>query len=653
MKALIFLLAFAVRGQAANSAPQLPVHAVETSVAATAVTGRRIVVPTAGDIDKNGLALQHAIDDAEYGDAILVQAGAVYRIGSLMLRRKEGNGWITIETSNMNRLAPENSRISPNDASSMPKLVSPGGNSPVILTESGAHNYRLIGLEITKLDPEVIVSEMVVIAPKFDVDSSEIQDFADFPQNIIIDRCYIHGLPKNDLKRGILLHCLDCAVVNSYISDIHVVGQEGQAILFGGGPLKIFNNYLEGAGENLFGADFICLRSAKPVAPPTLTSVELDTTRDLTVGSGMAFYDGSTNLYTIVRSISGSVVTYDALASVPSANTVAYWGFLPTDVEISHNYLFKPLAWNPGDSSYAGYHPVVKNLFELKSGKRIWFHDNILENSWADGQSGYAVLFTVRNQVGKCYFCAVEDVTFERNIIKNAAFGLNLLATDNNAPSGPTHRILVRNNLWVKIRDSFQVGTLDDLIIDHNTALVGCFAGQIEDGAHRVGNAFTNNIFLGGCAGFHFNNPNAPNWDQIFPNWVLEGNIMSRVNGISAYQYMSPTVQNSNYSVRPPIASWLYRWTEATTLCRRIRGHGDSVPMAATRGRCQTSTFARDEHYSSSTFLRHTCSIRVIPKLPPPRHSKRLSQCCGSIPAAVDKLHSNTRIKLRAPPRSP
>ena len=49
------------------------------------------------------------------------------------------------------------------------------------------------------------------------------------------------------------------AIVDSYISDIHEVGADSQAICCwnGPGPFKIVNNYLEAAGENVMfgGAD--------------------------------------------------------------------------------------------------------------------------------------------------------------------------------------------------------------------------------------------------------------------------------------------------------------------------------------------------------------------------------------------------------------
>ena len=49
---------------------------------------------------------------------------------------------------------------------------------------------------------------------------------------------------------------------------------------------------------------------------------------------------------------------------------------------------------HPGDSW------LVKNLFELKNARNVLVERNVFENNWANGQAGYAILFTPRNQEG-------------------------------------------------------------------------------------------------------------------------------------------------------------------------------------------------------------------------------------------------------------
>ena len=66
---------------------------------------------------------------------------------------------------------------------------------------------------------------------------------------------------------------------------------------------------------------------------------------------------------------------------------------------------------------------VVKNAFEVKSGQRILFDSNVIENVWANGQMGYAIVLTVRSsQSGD--FAVVNDVTITNNILKNVVSGV-------------------------------------------------------------------------------------------------------------------------------------------------------------------------------------------------------------------------------------
>ena len=69
------------------------------------------------------------------------------------------------------------------------------------------------------------------------------------PHHLILDRSYVHGTPTGYTKRGVQLDCADCAVIDSYVSDCHAVGQDAQAIagFDGPGPIKIVDDYLEGS----------------------------------------------------------------------------------------------------------------------------------------------------------------------------------------------------------------------------------------------------------------------------------------------------------------------------------------------------------------------------------------------------------------------
>jgi hypothetical protein len=93
----------------------------------------------------------------------------------------------------------------------------------------------------------------------------------------------------------------------------------------------------------------------------------------------------------------------------------------------------------------------VKNLFELKNARRVVIDGNLFENNWVDAQSGFGILFTVRNQEGTAPWSVTEDIQFTNNIVRHSAGGINILGEDDLHPSEKTKRIDIKNNLFTDI----------------------------------------------------------------------------------------------------------------------------------------------------------------------------------------------------------
>lgn len=208
-------------------------------------TGAVVPVPAGGD-------LQGAINAAQPGDTITLEAGATYA-GTITLPKKSGDGWIIIRTSTADGELPmPGTRVSPSDAPLMAKITAPAG-LPAIQTEPGAHHYRITGLEIAP------ISDMVDVYTLIALGSTEQTSLDEVPHDIILDRLFVHGFPDRYLKRGVELNSARTSVIDSHVSDCHVEGQDAQAIggFNGPGPFKLENNYLEGSGENVMfgGAD--------------------------------------------------------------------------------------------------------------------------------------------------------------------------------------------------------------------------------------------------------------------------------------------------------------------------------------------------------------------------------------------------------------
>ena len=83
-----------------------------------APTGHTISVNQGGD-------LQAALDQAQLGDTIVLQAGAHF-VGPYTLPNKAGSGgWIYVQSGNYPKLPAPGTRVKPGDAANMPVLIAP------------------------------------------------------------------------------------------------------------------------------------------------------------------------------------------------------------------------------------------------------------------------------------------------------------------------------------------------------------------------------------------------------------------------------------------------------------------------------------------------------------------------------------------------
>lgn len=174
-------------------------------------------------------------------------------------------------------------------------------------------------------------------------------------------------------------------------------------------------------------------------------------------------------------------------------------GLTPTGIRVVGNTLSKPTAWRDMPARWQ-----VKNLLELKNARDVLIEGNLLERSWQQAQTGYAVLLTVRNQDGGCPWCQVEAVTFRRNVVREVAAGLQIIGADPEYATRPMREIAVLGNLFDGIDRSAYGGdgyvaliggSPSGVRIDHNTFIQRASGGvlKLADGA-TAEFSFTNNI---------------------------------------------------------------------------------------------------------------------------------------------------------------
>ena len=265
--------------------------------------------------------LTTALQNSVPGDVIVLDAGTTY-VGNFQLSYKTNpnNQWIYIISSGLANL-PEGTRVKPLNVANMATIVTPNVAATFQLN-GGANHWRLAGLELTTASTQGCIANHTppINCFSYFLVGSQANP-TPMPDSITIDRCYIHGSPTFDVETAVQATASNYAVIDSFISAIHMTGFDTQAIASNSspGPFKITNNFLSAAGENImFG------------------------------GSG-----GNTNVN------------------------------VPSDIQIQYNYLYKPLGWakvGTGGTISPGNQWVEKDAFELKSAQRVLFDSNYIQN---------------------------------------------------------------------------------------------------------------------------------------------------------------------------------------------------------------------------------------------------------------------------------
>src|SRR5438105_8790495 len=108
---------------------------------------RVIRVPPGGNV-------QAAIEQANGGDIVELQAGAVY-YGEIKLPNKPLADYVTIQSS-LAPMLPTDKRVGPAQIGSMAKIVTRGPSKPAVSAANGAHHYRFVGIEFAAGSGEYI-----------------------------------------------------------------------------------------------------------------------------------------------------------------------------------------------------------------------------------------------------------------------------------------------------------------------------------------------------------------------------------------------------------------------------------------------------------------------------------------------------------------
>jgi len=421
---------------------ELPREHVRSSLRHTPAPGKTVRVHTGDDPSQ-------AVAQASCGDTIELQAGATFGRLSLPAKKCDDAHWIIIRTSSPDsKLPPEGTRLTPCYAGvtslpGRPAYPCPSAENVLAKFEfDGKAGSGPITIEPGANHYRLIgleVTRAVSRAVIYDLIGPD-KGAAD---HLIFDRMWIHGTAQNETVRGVMLsHIRYAAVIDSYFSDFHCVAKTGGCV--------DSQAVAGGAGDD-------------PMGPFKIENNFLEAAGECIIHGG------------------GAATT------------------TPTDIEIRHNHLFKPMTWLPGQPGFVGGvdgNPfIVKNLFELKNARRVLFEGNILEGSWGGfSQFGFAILMGPKNQakgnLNVCPTCEVLDITIRNITISHVAGGLQIGngLSDNKGAAKDGGRYSIHDIVVDDIQSDLyrgrgvfaQISTapgvtaatpLHDLSIDHVTAL--------------------------------------------------------------------------------------------------------------------------------------------------------------------------------------
>lgn len=379
----------------ATTGSPVPAMPVEVDSRMPDMTGatEKTVKTSGGDYTPG--QFQTALNDAGTANEkriITVDAGLTVS-GTFSAPGNSDSNWIVVRTSAF-ALLPEGARVSPASTANMFKIQT-STLDPALVSAAGANHIRFIGAEIT-IDPSVIgdapagQSQSGIVNFTFTYNGVAIN----LPKFIGFDRCYIHGQPTKNTRRGVYMIGEDVFIIDSYLDEFHDTGFDAQAVLFTDVKRgRILNCTLIGSGENFMWG-----------------------------GAGL--------------STSGYVIG---------------------DMEYLRNFQYHPVSWKNNGPSYAGIRWITKNLFECKTCARVLMFGNYFGGVtpsqggfWPDAQSLAINLKLEQNSIGPGTCDLMQDLTLYKNWGRNLAAGLAIVGRTNSA-QGCTNRpdrVWIGQNIW-------------------------------------------------------------------------------------------------------------------------------------------------------------------------------------------------------------
>jgi hypothetical protein len=153
-------------------------------------------------------------------------------------------------------------------------------------------------------------------------------------------------------------------------------------------------------------------------------------------------------------------------------------GASPADITMRGNHITRPTSWQGVWQ--------VKNLVELKHARRVLIEGNVIENTWMDGQVGFAFVMKSENQNNDTPWTETSDITIRYNRIRNVGCGFNIADNPSGAPAVSASRFVITDNVVENVGNAPYtgdgrmiqfLGAVADVVTMHNT-MVGASGGN-------------------------------------------------------------------------------------------------------------------------------------------------------------------------------
>lgn len=480
----------------------------------------------------SGDNLQAAVDSANPGDVIVVQAGASFP--SLIITKSN----ITITTSGT---LPAGARPGPISEAQMPKIIA-NGETPALEFAADVHDVNLSGLIVTNVGGNVFTAELVLIGAR---SSGGSIPQVNKPHHISFDQCWVREA-TNDTStpdaatttadRGFDISAPFVSMTNSRVRGFRAYkglaatsgAESSNAILLAGASnFTVTNTDLEAWFVPVFASAI-----ADSPNKATLSTANFNTTTNI----GSATFSNAQNLTTSdlvafkvsgghtpqtnnahpsesvvfqvgkVTAIAGNVVTYQGwgtfdgdlkggnpLTQAPDSPGLAQWkGFTNQNITIQRNTISTPFNASEKIWIASGGSPTTlpratqsntgnapKSAIELKSCSNC-----LIDGNTQDGWYTSFVLMTPRNQgntltSGGAPWAGDFDIRITNNFVRrmqnwdriySPSLGGPQLEDNeySNVRSGP---VLIANNLFAGGMDAAlsSMGAADNVTYVHNT----------------------------------------------------------------------------------------------------------------------------------------------------------------------------------------